>query len=101
MIICGLQQLVWLLTHLRICVHFHTHTVHHLFTSVYSGGLAERLSRLQSRQRSAVSFWRHQSDASAATGEPRPPTFNPESGALIFNPERLLLIFDGEAFRKY
>ncbi|CAF98466.1 unnamed protein product, partial [Tetraodon nigroviridis] len=35
-----------------------------------SGGLAERLSRLQSRQRSAVSFWRHQSlsDASAATG---------------------------------
>ncbi|XP_056911667.1 DNA repair-scaffolding protein isoform X2 [Takifugu flavidus] len=32
-----------------------------------SGGLAERLSRLQSRQRSAVSFWRHQSDASAAT----------------------------------
>lgn len=26
-----------------------------------SGGLAERLSRLQSRQRSAVSFWRHQS----------------------------------------
>uniref|UniRef100_A0A6D2XNH5 Scaffold protein involved in DNA repair n=1 Tax=Takifugu rubripes TaxID=31033 RepID=A0A6D2XNH5_TAKRU len=32
-----------------------------------TGGLAERLSRLQSRQRSAVSFWRHQSDASAAT----------------------------------
>ncbi|XP_074545173.1 DNA repair-scaffolding protein [Halichoeres trimaculatus] len=26
-----------------------------------SGGFAERLSRLQSRQRSAVSFWRHQS----------------------------------------
>uniref|UniRef100_H3CSW3 Scaffold protein involved in DNA repair n=1 Tax=Tetraodon nigroviridis TaxID=99883 RepID=H3CSW3_TETNG len=36
-----------------------------------SGGLAERLSRLQSRQRSAVSFWRHQSlsDASAATAD--------------------------------
>ncbi|XP_030257925.1 DNA repair-scaffolding protein isoform X2 [Sparus aurata] len=34
-----------------------------------SGGLAERLNRLQSRQRSAVSFWRHQSisDASTAT----------------------------------
>ncbi|XP_041659225.1 DNA repair-scaffolding protein [Cheilinus undulatus] len=34
-----------------------------------SGGLAERLNRLQSRQRSAVSFWRHQSipDTSTAT----------------------------------
>uniref|UniRef100_UPI0037E89D7F DNA repair-scaffolding protein n=1 Tax=Semicossyphus pulcher TaxID=241346 RepID=UPI0037E89D7F len=34
-----------------------------------SGGLAERLNRLQCRQRSAVSFWRHQfvSDTSAAT----------------------------------
>ncbi|XP_072220352.1 DNA repair-scaffolding protein isoform X2 [Leuresthes tenuis] len=34
-----------------------------------SGGLAERLSRLQCRQRSAISFWRHESvsDTSAAT----------------------------------
>ncbi|KAM4552231.1 DNA repair-scaffolding protein [Odontesthes bonariensis] len=34
-----------------------------------SGGLAERLSRLQCRQRSAISFWRHESvsDTSATT----------------------------------
>ncbi|KAM9719324.1 DNA repair-scaffolding protein [Menidia menidia] len=34
-----------------------------------SGGLAERLSRLQCRQRSAISFWRHESfsDTPAAT----------------------------------
>ncbi|XP_069548023.1 DNA repair-scaffolding protein [Brachyistius frenatus] len=34
-----------------------------------SGGLAERLNRLQCRQRSAISFWKHQSicDTSAAT----------------------------------
>ncbi|XP_035761929.1 DNA repair-scaffolding protein [Neolamprologus brichardi] len=34
-----------------------------------SGGLAERLNRLQCRQRSAISFWKHQSvsDSSAAT----------------------------------
>ncbi|XP_037538235.1 DNA repair-scaffolding protein [Nematolebias whitei] len=34
-----------------------------------SGGLAERLNRLQCRQRSAISFWRHKSisDTSAAT----------------------------------
>lgn len=34
-----------------------------------SGGLAERLNRLQSRQSSAISFWRHQSicDTSATT----------------------------------
>ncbi|KAM7379441.1 hypothetical protein PAMP_004990 [Pampus punctatissimus] len=34
-----------------------------------SGGLAERLNRLQSRQRSAISFWRHQSisDTAATT----------------------------------
>ncbi|XP_022060170.2 DNA repair-scaffolding protein isoform X1 [Acanthochromis polyacanthus] len=34
-----------------------------------SGGLAERLHRLQCRQRSAISFWKHQasSDSSAAT----------------------------------
>ncbi|KAM3604596.1 uncharacterized protein V6R79_013580 [Siganus canaliculatus] len=31
-----------------------------------SGGLAERLSRLQGRQRSAVSFWRHQSTSNGA-----------------------------------
>ncbi|KAL2097793.1 hypothetical protein ACEWY4_007000 [Coilia grayii] len=37
-----------------------------------SGGLAERLNRLQCRQRSAISFWRHQSTAatSTATGKP-------------------------------
>lgn len=34
----------------------------------HSGGLAERLNRLQCRQRSAISFWRH--DAAAA-GDPR------------------------------
>lgn len=36
-----------------------------------SGGLAERLSRLQNRQRSAVSFWRHESlsSSTAETGE--------------------------------
>ncbi|XP_049453743.1 DNA repair-scaffolding protein isoform X1 [Epinephelus fuscoguttatus] len=36
-----------------------------------SGGLAERLNRLQCRQRSAVSFWRHQSvsDTSATTAD--------------------------------
>ncbi|KAL4657294.1 DNA repair-scaffolding protein isoform X1 [Arapaima gigas] len=32
------------------------------------GGLAERLSKLQSRQRSAVSFWRHQSSYSTHPG---------------------------------
>ncbi|XP_062383104.1 DNA repair-scaffolding protein [Sardina pilchardus] len=37
-----------------------------------SGGLADRLNRLQSRQRSAISFWRHQStvDISTAAGKP-------------------------------
>ncbi|XP_062284908.1 DNA repair-scaffolding protein [Scomber scombrus] len=37
-----------------------------------SGGLAERLNRLQSRQRSAISFWRHQyiSDTSATVDRP-------------------------------
>ncbi|XP_038573777.1 DNA repair-scaffolding protein isoform X2 [Micropterus salmoides] len=39
-----------------------------------SGGLAERLNRLQCRQRSAISFWRHQSisGTSAATAVDRP-----------------------------
>ncbi|KAG8014210.1 DNA repair-scaffolding protein, partial [Nibea albiflora] len=39
-----------------------------------SGGLAERLNRLQRRQRSAVSFWRHQriSDTTTATTADRP-----------------------------
>ncbi|XP_042353172.1 DNA repair-scaffolding protein [Plectropomus leopardus] len=32
-----------------------------------SGGLAERLNRLQCRQRSAVSFWRHQSISDSST----------------------------------
>ncbi|KAG5842187.1 hypothetical protein ANANG_G00175000 [Anguilla anguilla] len=32
-----------------------------------SGGLAERLSRLQGRQRSAISFWRHQSTSDCTT----------------------------------
>ncbi|XP_077956049.1 DNA repair-scaffolding protein isoform X7 [Gasterosteus aculeatus] len=32
-----------------------------------SGGLAERLNRLQGRQRSAVSFWRHQSISDTTT----------------------------------
>lgn len=43
----------------------------HLYTYLHSGGLAERLNRLQCRQRSAVSFWRHQSlsDASAIRGD--------------------------------
>lgn len=41
----------------------------------HSGGLAERLNRLQCRQRSAISFWRHKSicDTSTAvtpTGDP-------------------------------
>ncbi|XP_066575738.1 DNA repair-scaffolding protein isoform X2 [Amia ocellicauda] len=31
------------------------------------GGLAERLSRLQCRQRSAISFWRHQSPSASKT----------------------------------
>ncbi|XP_063075779.1 DNA repair-scaffolding protein isoform X3 [Engraulis encrasicolus] len=31
------------------------------------GGLAERLNRLQARQRSAISFWRHQSTAPTTT----------------------------------
>ncbi|AWP03961.1 putative DNA repair-scaffolding protein isoform 4 [Scophthalmus maximus] len=35
-----------------------------------SGGLAERLSRLQRRQRSAVSFWRHQSICDTSTTAP-------------------------------
>lgn len=40
-------------------------------TCLHSGGLAERLNRLQCRQRSAVSFWRHQSlsDTLAAIGD--------------------------------
>ncbi|XP_044076432.1 DNA repair-scaffolding protein isoform X3 [Siniperca chuatsi] len=39
-----------------------------------SGGLAERLNRLQCRQRSAISFWRHQSisDTSTTTTVDRP-----------------------------
>ncbi|XP_010781674.1 DNA repair-scaffolding protein [Notothenia coriiceps] len=37
-----------------------------------SGGLAERLNRLQCRQRSAVSFWRHQSISEAAATVDRP-----------------------------
>lgn len=38
-----------------------------------SGGLAERLHRLQSRQRSAISFWRHKSDSeNSATTVDRP-----------------------------
>lgn len=44
---------------------------------LHSGGLAERLNRLQCRQRSAISFWRHQSisGTSAATaGDSHKPT---------------------------
>ncbi|KAK2822499.1 hypothetical protein Q5P01_022564 [Channa striata] len=39
-----------------------------------SGGLADRLNRLQCRQRSAISFWRHQSisDSSTTTTVDRP-----------------------------
>ncbi|XP_033993667.1 DNA repair-scaffolding protein [Trematomus bernacchii] len=37
-----------------------------------SGGLAERLNRLQCRQRSAVSFWRHQSISEATATVDRP-----------------------------
>ncbi|XP_032386311.1 DNA repair-scaffolding protein isoform X1 [Etheostoma spectabile] len=37
-----------------------------------SGGLAERLNRLQCRQRSAVSFWRHQSISDTSTTVDRP-----------------------------
>uniref|UniRef100_A0A3Q0SKM5 Scaffold protein involved in DNA repair n=1 Tax=Amphilophus citrinellus TaxID=61819 RepID=A0A3Q0SKM5_AMPCI len=53
-------------------------TLHHLLLwgwgrvcVFHSGGLAERLNRLQCRQRSAISFWKHQSisDTSAATTE--------------------------------
>lgn len=75
--------------HLSVCSYTHTHTLLEAPWAVliyrspsiiclppfalYSGGLAERLSRLQSRQRSAVSFWRHQSlsHAPAATGDPQ------------------------------
>ncbi|XP_076000567.1 DNA repair-scaffolding protein [Genypterus blacodes] len=37
-----------------------------------SGGLAERLNRLQCRQRSAISFWRHQSNSDTSTTVDRP-----------------------------
>ncbi|XP_034039996.1 DNA repair-scaffolding protein isoform X2 [Thalassophryne amazonica] len=37
-----------------------------------SGGLAERLNRLQCRQKSAISFWRHQSTSGAVTTVDRP-----------------------------
>lgn len=47
-----------------------------LYLLLHSGGLAERLNRLQRRQRSAVSFWRHQSisdTSTTATGDPHKP----------------------------
>lgn len=84
------------------CVPCESIKQHHLFyLCVHSGGLAERLNRLQCRQRSAVSFWRHQSlsDTSTATGDPHKPTmsltitlrilltFTSESSQFTFNDE--------------
>lgn len=43
--------------------------------SLYRGGLAERLNRLHSRQRSAISFWRHQCDSTTSAGKTHPVWF--------------------------
>lgn len=105
MIICSLQHL-GCITHLPIylCTVSHTHfsiEEHHHhhppLTSVFSGGLAERLSRLQSRQRSAVSFWRHRSAAAPATGEPHRPTFTPESQAPTCGSQYLIRVQEAPA----
>jgi len=40
--------------------------------SLYRGGLAERLNRLHSRQRSAISFWRHQCNSTTSAGKTHP-----------------------------
>lgn len=53
-----------------------------------SGGLAERLNRLQCRQRSAISFWKHQSvsgssAATTTTGDPRHTSPLPDHTRII------------------
>ncbi|XP_054482904.1 DNA repair-scaffolding protein [Anoplopoma fimbria] len=48
-----------------------------------SGGLAERLNRLQSRQRSAVSFWRHQSISDSSTTATTATTTVDRPGVLV------------------
>ncbi|KAI4893338.1 hypothetical protein NFI96_024143 [Prochilodus magdalenae] len=48
-----------------------------------SGGLAERLNRLQFRQRSAISFWRHQSVSNITTAKEERP------GVLVLYVENL------------
>lgn len=40
--------------------------------SLYRGGLAERLNRLHCRQRSAISFWRHQCNSTTSAGKTHP-----------------------------
>lgn len=54
----------------------------------HSGGLAERLNRLQCRQRSAISFWKHQSvsgssAATTTTGDPRHTSPLPDHTRII------------------
>lgn len=80
-------------TCLYVCMPRESIKHHHLFTSVHSGGLAERLNRLQRRQRSAVSFWKHQSlsDTSTATGDPHKPT---KSSTVTL---RILLTFTSQS----
>ncbi|XP_075953367.1 DNA repair-scaffolding protein [Anarhichas minor] len=48
-----------------------------------SGGLAERLNRLQCRQRSAVSFWRHQSISDTSTTTTTTTTTVDRPGVLL------------------
>lgn len=90
MAICWIRQLVFCI---RKSLFFfptvlHKHLLNYMFCLslshyiispcvclFHSGGLAERLNRLQCRQRSAISFWRHEfvSNTTAAritTGEP-------------------------------
>lgn len=96
MAICWVRRLVVCITKSLFYFFFptalHKHWLNHMFCwslshyiispcvcicvcLFHSGGLAERLNRLQCRQRSAISFWRHEfvSDTTAATtatGEP-------------------------------
>lgn len=43
-----------------------------LVLAVCRGGLAERLNRLHSRQKSAISFWRHQCNSTTSAGKTHP-----------------------------
>ncbi len=43
-----------------------------LVISLFRGGLAERLNRLHSRQKSAISFWRHQCNSTTSAGKTHP-----------------------------